>query len=230
MTPDLYKPTKPNELIGPAAGIASAMMKHVRTLSDEACVRQVYFGDYGCGKTRIALMIARALTTTAIAIEGLSGKNVTIELVREWQRDTAYASLFGGWKVKLISETDLIPPAAQELMLTYLDELPAMTAVIGTSNATMETLSERFATRLGPIKVDSPSSDEIADFLVRKWKVPRKAAAFIAIGACGNVRDALVRANNYLIFGDVIERPNRPAASDLKNKAQLEVARQAMTG
>jgi hypothetical protein len=70
----------------------------------------------------------------------------------------------------------------------------------------------------------------ITDFLVRRWKVPRKAAAFIAIGACGNVRDAFARANNYLIFGDVIERPIRPAASDLENKAQLAIARRTWAG
>jgi replication-associated recombination protein RarA len=230
MTPDQYKPTKPSELIGPAAGIASAIMKYIRTIPADARIKQVYFGDYGCGKTCIVAMIARALAAAPIDIESINGKNVSIELVREWQRGAAYSSLFGGWKVKLINETDLIPSAAQELMLAYLDELPPSTAVIATSNASMATLSERFATRFSPIKVDSPSSDEITDFLVRRWKVPRKAAAFIAIGACGNVRDALARASNYLIFGDVIERPVRPAASDLKNKAQLATARRAWAG
>jgi len=93
------------------------------------------------------------------------------------------------------------------LLLTYLDDLPAQTAAIATSNRDMRALSDRFDTRFTPIEVKSPTDSEIADFLVKQWCVPRKAADFIAIGACGNVRDAFLRAANFLILGDVTERP-----------------------
>lgn len=73
----------------------------------------------------------------------------------------------------------------------------------------MSTRSDRFATRFGPIKVDCPTSEEISEFLARGWRLPRKAAEFIALGCCGNVRDALLRAANYLIVGEIVERPKR---------------------
>ena len=67
-----------------------------------------------------------------------------------------------------------------------LDDLPPRTAVIATSNRDMRALSDRFDTRFAPIEIKSPTDTEIADFLVKQWRVPRKAADFIAIGACGN--------------------------------------------
>lgn len=137
-------------------------------------------------------------------------RNLTIEEVRAWQQASCYGSLFGGWKVKLIEEADLIPQLAQDLMLTHLDELPARNAIIGSSNLDLATLTERFQTRFQLVQIDGPDSSELATWLVRRWKVPRVTADFIAVGSCGNVRAALHDAKNFKIFGQVRRRPKPP--------------------
>ena len=227
-SPDQYKPEQPDQLIGAPAESAAALLRHVLNLKHKAApsLRMCFYGDPGCGKTAIADMIARALVANAIDIESVNGRNLTIDLVREWQQGAAYGSLFGGWKVKVINEADLIPAAAQDLMLSYLDELPPHTAILATSNATMETLSDRFATRLGPVKIDSPTDGQIESFLRRKWKLPKEAAAFIAQGCAGNVRDALLRAANFLIFGRLDARPAKPATPSVSLSGS-EAARKA---
>ena len=48
---------------------------------------------------------------------------------------------------------------------------------------------------------------------------------FIAIGACGNVRDAFLRAANFLVLGDVTERP-KPSPNFIA-KSKTAVARAA---
>ena len=213
-TPDQYKPVTPAGLIGSPAESAASLMRHTLNLKHqlEPKLKLMLYGVPGCGKTTIADMLAKALAAHAVDIESINGRNLTIDTVREWQFQSRYASLFGGWKVKVINEADLVPAAAQDLMLSYLDEMPAHTAVIATSNATMETLSERFSTRFGPVRIEPPTEEQIVDFLRRFWKLPKSQAAFIAQGSNGNVRDALLRAANYLIFGIAEARPPRPAA------------------
>lgn len=112
----------------------------------------------------------------------------------------------GGWKIKVINEMDLIPLAAQELMLSYLDELPARTAILGTSNADCATLSERFETRFQLIKIEKPSESDIAKCLVHKWELPRKAAKQIALVCEGNVRQAFLDAGTFLMCGTLPEK------------------------
>ena len=226
--PDQFRPVHPADLIGSPANSATSLLRAAMNLKFQPSPtwRLLLHGEPGCGKTTIAELIARALAAHPVDIDEINGRNVTIDVVRDWQALAPYASLFGGWKVKLINEADLIPAAAQDLMLSYLDKLPQHTAVLATSNATMATLSQRFATRLGPVKIDSPSDVEIAEFLRRRWKLNKAAANFIAVGSCGNVRDALLRASNYLILGRLEDRPQPPAAP-IVSLSGSEAARKA---
>lgn len=213
ISPDQYKPTAADQLIGLPASSAASLLRHALNLKSKPTptLRLLMYGSPGCGKTTIAELLAEALAAHRIDIESVNGRNVTIDLVRQWQSDARYVSLFNGWKVKIINEADLIPPFAQDLMLSYLDELPARTAVIATSNEFMENLSDRFATRFGAVKIDSPTEEEITSFLRNRWHLKKEPAAFIAQGCNGNVRDALLRAANYLALGCLDLRPQRPA-------------------
>ena len=212
-TPDQYKPESPEQLIGSPANSAVSLLKHALGLKHHpaAKLKTLMYGVPGCGKTTIAELLARALAAHAVDIQGINGRNLTIDEVRAWQNDSKLSTLFGGWKVKVINEADLIPAVAQDLMLTYLDELPPHTAVIASSNASRETLSERFATRFMAVRIDGPSEEEIQCFLRRRWHLPKQAAAFIAQGCDGNVRDALLRATSFLVTGSLEARLERPA-------------------
>ncbi len=208
VAPDCYEAETPAELIGAARDIATAIVGEIKkTKSQARTLKFLAYGQPGSGKTSIAKMIAREIAADRIDIEAVNGRNIDSETVREWQRNSAYGSLFGGWKVKLINEADLIPAPAQDLMLTYLDDLLPRNAVIATSNQNVIALTERFQTRFRLVKIAGPTCDELARWLNKRWKLPKQAANFIALGAGGNVRMALLDSSDYLTFGKSEHRP-----------------------
>src|SRR5581483_5389460 len=170
ITPDQFIPEKPGDLIGEAAKVGAALLK--TPWGKSGTIKVLLFGGPGCGKSSIVKMLCGRLATNKWNIEKINGRNLTIEVVRDWERATHYGTLFGGWKIKHIEEVDLVAQVAQDLMLTYLDDLPPENAVIGTSNLSLETLTERFQTRFQLIHLHGPSNDELAHWLVKRWKVP----------------------------------------------------------
>jgi replication-associated recombination protein RarA len=219
-SPDNYRPETPADLIGEARKIGEAILKQIQRVKDEApTFKFMLHGQPGAGKTSIAKMIAREIAADKIDIETVNGRNIDSATVREWQRNAAYGSLFGGWKVKLINEADLIPAAAQDLMLTYLDDLPPQNAVVATSNQNVAALTERFQTRFRLVRVLGPSCDELARWLIEKWRLPKQTADFISLGACGNVRQALLDTANVLTFDKTERRPKASVRDTAKSEA-----------
>ncbi|MCB1088270.1 MAG: hypothetical protein KDM63_14570, partial [Verrucomicrobiae bacterium] len=91
-------------------------------------------------------MLARELTGSPLAIEDFNGREVTVEVVREWMRGLAYGSLFSRWCVRIVNVLDRCTKEAQDLLLTYLDRLPPGRALLGTSNLQLDLLTERLQT------------------------------------------------------------------------------------
>jgi hypothetical protein len=113
----------------------------------------------------------------------------------------AYGNLFSPWSVRIINELDRCSRDAQDLLLTYLDKLPDGRAVIGTSNLQLDLLTERFQTRFQAIKLLPPTTEELAEFLSRRWIIPSAVAMRIAVGSGGCVRAALADLENYFDAG-----------------------------
>lgn len=203
MNPQDFIPQNQKDLIGASSKICSGALNRIAELKEEkgSRLKIVFRGTPGNGKTSLINIVGSALATHSCDVESLNGRNVTIDKVRDWQTASHYSSLTGGWTVKIINEMDLMPVAAQELMLTYLDELPARFAVIGSSNADCSTLTERFETRFQIVPVESPDAKTIATWLMQKWELPRKAARHISELAEGNVRKACLDAGTFLSFG-----------------------------
>ena len=118
--------------------------------------------------------------------------------VEEWMRSLAYGSLFSRWSVRIVNELDRCSREAQDLLLTYLDRLPPGRALLGTSNLQLDLLTERFQTRFQAVKLLPPETEELADFLIGHWSVPRQTALQIAVGSCGCVRAALADLESWL--------------------------------
>jgi replication-associated recombination protein RarA len=208
INPSEFRPQSPKELIGKAGQIATAILAHVTGLKHktDSRLKMLIYGDAGNGKSAIADMIAITLASDKFDIETINGRDLTIEVVREWIERAPYGSMFGGWTIKRIEEIDLTPIAAQELMLTYLDQLFPKRAIIATSNANISNLTDRFQSRFQCVKIPVPSAKLIAAWLNRKFSVKVTAAKQIAEACAGNVRRACLDASNFINFGTLPEK------------------------
>lgn len=199
-SPMNWRPQTAADLIGQAGLVARAQCRKAERLTAEvaATMKLLLYGPPGVGKTSVVELVALQLAGTPLAIEDYNGREVTVDVVRQWMTQLPYGSLFGDWSVKLVNELDRCSREAQDLLLTYLDRLPPGRAFLGTSNLQLDLLTERFQTRFQAIKLLPPTTEELASFLVARWSVPATTATQIAVGSGGCVRAALADLESWL--------------------------------
>ena len=199
-SPMNWRPRTAEDLIGQARRVALAQASKAKRLASEpsATMKLLLYGPPGVGKTSVVELVALQLAGTPLAIEDYNGREVTVDLVREWMKQLPYGSLFSAWSVKIVNELDRCSREAQDLLLTYLDRLPPGRAFLGTSNLQLDLLTERFQTRFQAIKLLPPTTEELAAFLSTHWPVHAFTASQIAVGSGGCVRAALADLESYL--------------------------------
>lgn len=199
-SPMNWRPQTAEELIGQAGTVArSQVAKAVRLAADRTgTMKLLLYGPPGVGKTSVVELVALQLAGTPLAIEDYNGREVTVDVVRQWMTQLPYGSLFGDWTVKVVNELDRCSREAQDLLLTYLDRLPPGRAFLGTSNLQLDLLTERFQTRFQAIKLLPPNTEELVAFLASRWPVPTATANQIAVGSGGCVRAALADLESWL--------------------------------
>ncbi len=186
--------------MGQAGKVAEVLLRkaeRLRTNPDQP-LKLLITGAPGIGKTSLVNMIARTLVSHPVAIEDVNGKEVGLELAREWTRSLAYGSIFGNWSVKVVNELDRCSKDAQDMLLTYLDRMKPGHAFLGTTNLDLGSLTERFQTRFQSVRLQPPDNATLAAFLARRWGAPISTTRMIAEGASGNVRAAMADLEMWL--------------------------------
>jgi replication-associated recombination protein RarA len=203
IAPTCFVPSCPADFVGQAGKVADVLLRkaeRLRTNPDQP-LKLLITGAPGIGKTSLVNMIARTLTSHPVAIEDVNGKEVGLELAREWTRSLAYGSIFGSWSVKVVNELDRCSKDAQDMLLTYLDRMKPGHAFLGTTNLDLGSLTERFQTRFQSVRLQPPENEVLAAFLAKRWRVPITITRQIAEGANGNVRAALADLEMWMGWG-----------------------------
>lgn len=118
--PTCFVPSCAADFVGQAGKVAEVLMRkaeRLRTTPDQP-LKLLISGAPGIGKTSLVNLIARTLASHPVAIEDVNGKEVGLELAREWTRSLAYGSIFGSWSVKVVNELDRCSKDAQDMLLT----------------------------------------------------------------------------------------------------------------
>ena len=153
--PTCFVPSCPADFVGQAGKVAEVLLRkaeRLRTNPDQP-LKLLITGAPGIGKTSLVNLIARTLASHPVAIEDVNGKEVGLELAREWTRSLAYGSIFGSWSVKVVNELDRCSKDAQDMLLTHLDRMKPGHAFLGTTNLDLGSLTERFQTRFQSVRL-----------------------------------------------------------------------------
>ena len=201
MLPSSYKPTTPEDFIGPAQEVAHLINKLLATaLPAGAPIKLLLLGRPGIGKSELANFFMVRMDCDRWHASVLNGTQVKIEAVEELAASMRYRELFGQYRLIRIEEVDKVPVVAQVRLLTLLDELPNHTAVLCTSNCTVNDLEERFQSRFLLFDLAPPTGEQIEELLHKlAAQLPLPVIKQIATFACGNVRQALLDADSALL-------------------------------
>lgn len=188
-------------LFGPSARIEAAIKRKMERpdFASTGPHKWLFFGGPGLGKTAIANMIVEKLDPGRMSHIKLNGKELTVDIVREWRKMQRNLTIGSDWFITHIDELDSASKDAQSLLLSWLDHMPDHAIAIATSNLDLESMQERLHSRFQQLRFDPPSDQEIYDAL-RAAGLPVEAAKQIAEGSRGNVRTAEMDATTWIDF------------------------------
>jgi DNA polymerase-3 subunit delta' len=117
-------------------------------------------------------------------------KNISIEQVRAFIKDLSMSSFLGQYKVGIIKHAETLSQEASNALLKTLEE-PKKDVVIILITNDFENLPSTIASRSQILNFYPVKADEIYDYLVREYKIPRSKAKHFSRLALGRPALAL---------------------------------------
>lgn len=161
--------------------------------------RFLFTGPPGVAKTELARCLAAQAAGHPLNIDFRMGTQISVEVVRDWLRNSCYRPMMGDLLVHIADEIDSVPPAALTEVRQYLDALPLWVVFFGTTNKTVKQLPETLQSRFIFYPFQPEQTSVILAELKRRYpEVPEAILTQIATNCAGNVRAAFTDASSAL--------------------------------
>jgi DNA polymerase III subunit delta' len=185
--------------------------------SQEMTHAWIFTGPPGSGRSSAAIAFAQALVckdsgcnacndcTTAksgahpdVEILRSEGLSIKIDEVRELLTRTAWAPSIGGWRVVVMEDADRLTESAANALLKAIEE-PGLRTVWLLCAPTLHDILPTIRSRCRHVQLHTPSTNEVAEFLINRHQIAPKMADFAARVSQGHIGRARHLATNEAV-------------------------------
>ena len=185
--------------------------------SQEMTHAWIFTGPPGSGRSSAAIAFAQALVcknngcnacndcTTAksgahpdVEILRSEGLSIKIDEVRELLTRTAWAPSIGGWRVVVMEDADRLTESAANALLKAIEE-PGLRTVWLLCAPTLHDILPTIRSRCRHVQLHTPSTNEVAEFLISRHQIAPKMADFAARVSQGHIGRARHLATNEAV-------------------------------
>ncbi len=153
----------------------------------------LFAGPTGVGKTSTALALAADLgvvepSPDLVVIESGRQNGDAVEWILDLFR---FPPMYGGWRIIIVNEADMMTDGARKLWLSGLESIPARTVIIFTTNHASK-FDARFADRFEPVEfaADYAMLAQDAQLLIdRVWRAELDRTDSPRLAELTNVKD-----------------------------------------
>ena len=185
--------------------------------SQEMTHAWIFTGPPGSGRSSAAIAFAQALVckdsgcnacndcTTAksgahpdVEILRSEALSIKIDEVRELLTRTAWAPSIGGWRVVVMEDADRLTESAANALLKAIEE-PGLRTVWLLCAPTLHDILPTIRSRCRHVQLHTPSTNEVAEFLINRHQIAPKMADFAARVSQGHIGRARHLATNEAV-------------------------------
>jgi DNA polymerase-3 subunit delta' len=148
----------------------------------------------GCGSCQSCLMVA-AGSHPDVSLVRTDGLSIGVDTARDYVRRAALSPAIGRWQVLIVEDADRLTDQAANALLKSIEE-PAPASVWMLCATAVEDVMITIRSRCRPVRMRTPSVDEVATLLATRDGIDRDVARAAAAAAQGHIGRAKLLATN----------------------------------
>lgn len=192
--------------------------------------------DGGCGTCQTCSMVA-AGTHPDVSLVSTDGLSIGVDTARDYVRRAALAPAIGRWQILIVEDADRLTDQAANALLKSVEE-PAPASVWMLCATAVEDVMITIRSRCRPVRMRTPSVDEVAGLLSSRDGIEFGVARAAAAAAQGHIGRAKLLATNAEVRErrrEILQHPVRvrslgdclAAAQEIVNEATTRADAQA---
>jgi DNA polymerase-3 subunit delta' len=148
----------------------------------------------GCGTCETCTMVA-AGTHPDVSLVSTDGLSIGVDIARDYVRRAALSPAIGRWQILIVEDADRLTDQAANALLKSVEE-PAPASVWMLCATAVEDVMITVRSRCRPVRMRTPSVDEVAGLLASRDGIELRVARAAAAAAQGHIGRAKLLATN----------------------------------